>query len=581
MSFRVTDHGYSLFERRDSDPSAQPSADSSASASPLKIPVFQVRQESAFQNCLASVKALCSRTKLPAFRGSSYLSSDGKLTGFRAPGLGVVESLLLHCALILSILFVPMLIPARAPALSTAFLPPEVIFYPVPDHHPTTQLPRIAPPGRGGRPGSGVHPTEIPDLGRTATNRDLTVISKPLHPDNKHQTIIQPASPPDLRIADDIELPNLSLGTLAAPKKPNLDLSMKKPTQDHAKLAPNMVTPVADANADFSVASSLQPTNSLPKLPIPTGTMGRPTRHDGSTEGTSGSEAPDVGAAGDGRAILAIGINPSGPSSGLAVPPGNRYGEFSIAPGSGTSGSPGGSANGVPGGGGSAGNGPAGDESVGLGPSHEGGGGGRNGSPSPISIKGTGTSTGGVLAVDPRIEARSVYPVLRAEASRARRNGMIISAGPMGGGGLDAYGALTCGKIYTIFLPMNGAGWTMEYCPKSGSTEAASVPSSRVVQLEAGLVPPDLDLDSRYDFQRTSVPAGKAQKLIVLRGTLQEDGTVDGLEVYQGVVPEMDEAARLAFSHWKFKPATRAGKPVALQVLIGIPPGTVAPRQSP
>jgi outer membrane biosynthesis protein TonB len=34
----------------------------------------------------------------------------------------------------------------------------------------------------------------------------------------------------------------------------------------------------------------------------------------------------------------------------------------------------------------------------------------------------------------------------------------------------------------------------------------------------------------------------------------------------------MDEAARLAFSRWKFKPAMRAGKPVAIELLVGIPP---------
>jgi TonB family protein len=63
--------------------------------------------------------------------------------------------------------------------------------------------------------------------------------------------------------------------------------------------------------------------------------------------------------------------------------------------------------------------------------------------------------------------------------------------------------------------------------------------------------------------------------LIVLKGTLREDGTVDGLEIYQGIVPQMDEAARLAFSRWKFKPAMRAGKPVAIELLVGIPPETV------
>jgi hypothetical protein len=86
------------------------------------------------------------------------------------------------------------------------------------------------------------------------------------------------------------------------------------------------------------------------------------------------------------------------------------------------------------------------------------------------------------------------------------------------------------------------------------------------------LVPPDPDLATRYDFKRLPVPPGKGQKLIVLKGTMAEDGTISVLEVYQGVVPQMDEAARLAFSRWKFRPAQRAGKPVPLEILVGIPP---------
>jgi hypothetical protein len=158
---------------------------------------------------------------------------------------------------------------------------------------------------------------------------------------------------------------------------------------------------------------------------------------------------------------------------------------------------------------------------------------------------------------------------------------MVISAGPIGGGGLGVYGALPCTKIFTIFLPMDGASWTMQYCQKTDSLSSGEVdPRSTVIRLEPGLIPPDLDLDSRYNFKRVSLPPGKGQKLIVLKGILKEDGTVDALEVYQGVVPQMDEAARLAFSRWKFKPAMRAGKPVALEVLVGISPEAGPTRKS-
>ena len=183
--------------------------------------------------------------------------------------------------------------------------------------------------------------------------------------------------------------------------------------------------------------------------------------------------------------------------------------------------------------------------------------------------------------LDSPLEAKMIYPVAM-KGPTVRKNQMIVSAGPIGGGGLGVYGALPCSKIFTIFLPMNNSNWTMQYCqkssPSSGTPDADS--QSTVLRLETGLVPPDPDLDSRFDFKRLSVPPGKARQMIVLKGKLREDGTVDDLEVYQGLVPEMDEAARLAFSRWKFRPAMRAGKPVAIEVLVGIPPEIVAGGQS-
>jgi hypothetical protein len=582
VSFHGTDQAYRLFQRRDFDRPNRLPIRLPETAKSVKTPRFLVRRESALRSFLACVIALCARPKLPASKNLKYLYRDASLTGFRPPGMGFANSLLLHCALILGLIYVPMALPTRAPGLSAAFLPPEVIYYSVPQHRPDSHLPRIAPRGPGGRPGSGIHPNVAPDSGKTISNGNLTVISKPLHPDNFHQTIVQPISPPDLRIPNDVKLPNLSLGAIAAPNKPMIDLSIKKPTHENVKQMAEVAVPLAETHSDHSFTTALQPANTQPALPIPTSPLARPMRLSGGVMDTTGSEAPEMGAAGDGRAILAIGIDPSGGASGLAVPPGNRWGDFSIAPGEGNSGSPGGRPGGAPGGGGSAGNGRAGDASVGLGPGHEGGGGGKDGSSSRLSIQGTGTGTGGIIGMlDPHLVAGMVYPVgpLR---SKLFRNRMVVSAGPMGGGGLGVYGALPCSKIYTIFLPMNNASWTMQYCQKATASPEAPEADARstVIRMETGLVPPDPDLESRFDFKRMAVPPGKAQKLIVLKGILREDGTVDALQVYQGIVPQMDEAARLAFSRWKFRPAMRAGKPVAIEVLVGISPDIVTAGES-
>ncbi len=145
---------------------------------------------------------------------------------------------------------------------------------------------------------------------------------------------------------------------------------------------------------------------------------------------------------------------------------------------------------------------------------------------------------------------------------------MIISAGPAGGGGLGIYKALPCGRIFTIFLPMPVANWTLEYCT-AGEPSAPQPRNSATVQLEEPIVPP-APLQT-FDFSRLPISKPNVPKNIILKGSIQEDGSVANLRVYQGVMREVDEVARDAFNLWRFAPAMRAGKPVAVEILVGIP----------
>jgi hypothetical protein len=152
---------------------------------------------------------------------------------------------------------------------------------------------------------------------------------------------------------------------------------------------------------------------------------------------------------------------------------------------------------------------------------------------------------------------------------RMRGNKLHIYTGPVRGGGLHVYDALHGSKIYTIFLPMPGRSWTLEYCVQAKASSDAAGSQSALVRLGVGVVPPDVE--ERFDFRRLPVPEDKADKLIVLHGVIREDGTVDELKIYQGVQREMDEAALLAFGRWKFRPALQEEKPVAVEILVGIP----------
>jgi TonB family protein len=76
----------------------------------------------------------------------------------------------------------------------------------------------------------------------------------------------------------------------------------------------------------------------------------------------------------------------------------------------------------------------------------------------------------------------------------------------------------------------------------------------------------------QFDFRRPPVSESDANRreTIILQGVIGEDGSVGELKVYKGI-GAVDQAALAAFSRWKFRPAQRFNKPIAVEVLVGIP----------
>jgi TonB family protein len=161
-----------------------------------------------------------------------------------------------------------------------------------------------------------------------------------------------------------------------------------------------------------------------------------------------------------------------------------------------------------------------------------------------------------------------VYPV-KPDSPKARAPSIVVSSGSYGGGGLRMYGVLHGNKIYTVYFSMPGNTWILQYCAREPGTQVD--PASRVVQMQMQpLLTPPAALE-QFDFHRPPEQQTSARILIILHGFIHEDGSVSDLEVVQSHDPTSDAAARAAFSRWKFKPALRAGAPVALEILVGIP----------
>ena len=60
----------------------------------------------------------------------------------------------------------------------------------------------------------------------------------------------------------------------------------------------------------------------------------------------------------------------------------------------------------------------------------------------------------------------------------------------------------------------------------------------------------------------------KIQGVVVLGVVVNPDGTVRDATVVQSLEPGLDKQALAAVSKWKFQPATKDGKPVAVHVMV-------------
>ena len=199
-----------------------------------KIPSLVVPQRLGAFRWWSSLKTLCTRVKLArvecwrvirsaAARGGADIFEGG-------PGARPCQ---FHLAAILLIVYLHQAFPDSVDAFDSPDPQPEVIYYRVPVQKLPKTLPHIAPAGPGGHPLNGPVRERPAAPGSSTSQGVLTIVSKPAHPDNFHQTIIQPSSPPELKITADLKLPNIILGKpIDAPKAPlQFNPSAAKPTQ--------------------------------------------------------------------------------------------------------------------------------------------------------------------------------------------------------------------------------------------------------------------------------------------------------------------------------------------------------------
>jgi TonB family protein len=84
-----------------------------------------------------------------------------------------------------------------------------------------------------------------------------------------------------------------------------------------------------------------------------------------------------------------------------------------------------------------------------------------------------------------------------------------------------------------------------------------------VERLHAGIKPPVVLLRTEPEYSEQARKA-RIQGTIVVEGVIDEQGLTHTLRVRDSLGFGLDEKALEAVKHWRFRPATRDGKPVPI-----------------
>ena len=473
--------------------------------------------------------------------GADWLPMAGDLFGDvvmerRTPALGLVASVALHLALLVTGPLIPYIFPAKLPFDFRRYQVKLIEFrIPAPLVYTADDKPNAEGSSRArSREGAA-------KAGLAAMQRQKSRVLRPFQlaapaEARSRDVVLQPDQPPQVTLTLPQDLPATFLWA-QAPAPPlesqTVGAAANQPRRAAVSLpdaTPRLQLPNLELDiADIQIAANPILTFHAAKLLAPASNVA-PL----SAEGTDSAELPPTAMpAGTPINMVAFMRHLAGRLPGYLVDLGNRIGGAQAADGG----------NGRGGAGSGAGN-----------------------AADLLADAAGGAGSGGSAGIAAAAAARTTL------GGPTGNLGVVVVHQTANENAIEGAEALTGQPVYTVFFDVPGSPrrWVLQYC-----LPGAEAAASNILSEEGHVrVMPRRSVQPPYPLERIPVDLrgfkGEAQRLVVY-GFVNEKGEVLNLRVVHGTGQEVDKTALATLGRWAFRPAVKDDLPVAVEAIFGIP----------
>jgi TonB family protein len=390
-----------------------------------------------------------------------------------------------------------------------------------------------------------------PQPGADAFHPRQRIYTDPVRPTHWKQTLINPKAPMEApKLLP--EMPNMvELAATTGPAKPKVTISQDALKQLHpherrvklVKVAPPEDAPVMEQQQMASELNIPATENgpARPKLEINAGVAPRAAKREqaGDVAAPAPEMTPTAAGGASAQTLIALSATP-GPDAPPAPPAGNLTAKVAISP---DAGKKGGTADPNTDGGGKS--------AVGVSIS-----GGNPPAKSGVSGLGAGTRLGSMRSLSARPQepdfsepVRVGPPDFQALPAGAKPEQVFVGK-----------------RVYTMNVNMpnlNSAtgSWILNFAELNAEKQHVTSP-------DLSTPVPVRKVDPKYP---PTLVAERVEGEVVLYGVIATDGSVGQIQIVRGVDDQLDENAKSALAQWKFRPATKAGQPIDVEVIAHIP----------